>query len=127
MAIGMPRAYYLPIHLVFVWPALRPSLYPLHPVAWDNMCGVPFPGLCHLLAAFWERDHDAGAREIERLIDGYATQRMEALRARTLVVARMAARESNLDHLAELDFGHLQKKIVAKQGLDASSPLALNH
>src|SRR4051812_3082384 len=28
---------------------------------------------------------------------------------------------------AYLDFGHLQKKTVAKQGLNASSPLPLNH
>src|SRR3954466_9171188 len=28
---------------------------------------------------------------------------------------------------SDLDFGHLQKKTVAKQGLGASSPLPLNH
>src|SRR4051794_12474308 len=38
-----------------------------------------------------------------------------------------ATRSLTSQTASELDFGHLQKKTVAKQGLDASSPLPLNH
>ena len=100
--IAILRAYYLPPHVAWIWPAPRPAAYPFHPVAWDDMCSVPFPGLCRLLAAYWEQDHGAGAREIDRLIDGYPSQQMEALKARAIVLARMAAREADLGRLEEM-------------------------
>ena len=50
--IAGTRAYYLLPHLFFVWPRLRGAAYLRHPVAWDDLCGIPFPGLCRLLADY---------------------------------------------------------------------------
>lgn len=93
------RSYYLLLHPCFIWPRLHPEWYPRHPVAWDDLCGVPFPGLDRLLAAHAERDPEAGMREIARLIDTYKTQRWSALKARARVVARTAGRSADLTRI----------------------------
>ncbi len=85
--IASIRAYYLVVHPFFLWPRLRGDRYALHPVAWDDLCGIPFPGLCRLLADYARFDRLAAEAEIERLIDTYPTQRHEALKARTLLIA----------------------------------------
>ena len=84
--IASTRAYYLVAHLFFVWPRLRGDRYGLHPVAWDDLCMIPFPGLSRLLADYARFDRPAAETEIDRLIDTYPTQRYEALKARTLLV-----------------------------------------
>ncbi|MEO5374501.1 MAG: ATP-binding protein [Alphaproteobacteria bacterium] len=99
MSIAEPRAYYLIPHLFFVWPEVRGRWYPAHPVAWDDLCGVPFPLLDQLLAAYAEHDAEAGGREIGRLIDTYPAQRPAALRAQARLIARAAGREADLARL----------------------------
>jgi hypothetical protein len=96
------RAYYLAPHAFFVWPGLRPQRYPLHPAAWDDLCGTPFPGLGRLLAAFAEIHPAMGAAEIERLINSYPSQRMEALRAQMTLLARASTRITDLARLADI-------------------------
>ena len=56
--------------------------YRWHPVAWDDMCSLPFVGLDRFLLALWDASPEIGEREIERLISSYPSQRMEALKAR---------------------------------------------
>jgi hypothetical protein len=97
--IALTRAYYLPAHLLFVWPEPRGHLYPRHPVAWDDPCGMAFPGLSRLLASYAGHHRPAAEAEIERLLDSYATQRMEALRARVLLIAGDAGKETDLSRL----------------------------
>jgi hypothetical protein len=87
VGIAITRAYYLVGHPFFVWPRLRGDRYALHPVAWDDLCSVPFPGLCRLLADYARFDRPAAETEIERLIDTYPAQRHQALKARTLLIA----------------------------------------
>ncbi len=41
--IAVTRVYYLAPHLAFVWPLPRGSWYRWHPVAWDQLCTIPFP------------------------------------------------------------------------------------
>jgi hypothetical protein len=98
--IGFLRLYYLPVHGFWLGPRLRSDIYRLHPVAWDNVCLLPFPLFDRLLVAYAERDPKAGNREIDRLIDEYPSQRRAALRARAILVIRRAAA---LESLARLD------------------------
>ena len=96
------RVFYHPLHLLFIWPAALGSHYRLHPVAWDDMCSVPFPGLHRLLLAYAEESPPAADREIERLISGYPSQRLEALRARAALIARRAGRQTDLAQLDDV-------------------------
>lgn len=97
--LATTRAYYFPLHVFLVLSQRRARLYRYHPVAWDDLSGIRFPGLYQLLVAFATSAPDAGAEEIERLLDAYPTQRGEALKAKVIVVAREAGR---LDTLAPL-------------------------
>ncbi len=98
IAVGIAslRAYYLLAHPFFVWPMPRGRAYPGHPVAWDDLCSIRFPGLSRLLVAYAENRPAAAATEIKRLIDSYPSQRVEALRARALLVARTVASTADL-------------------------------
>jgi len=80
--VGSLRAYYHLAHLLFLWPRPRGHWYPYHPVAWDDLCVLPFPQLDLLLTAYAEQHPQAGEQEIERLIVAYPAQRMAALRDR---------------------------------------------
>ncbi len=93
------RAYYYPVHFLFIWPKLKGHLYSQHPVVWDDLCSLPFLGLDRLLAAYADHDSSAAQTEIERLIDHYPSQRMAALRAKTRLIARASAQETNLSRL----------------------------
>ena len=84
---------------------VRGPWYRFHPVAWDDLCLVPFPELDRLLTAFAEHAPEAGTAEIERLIGTYPSQRMAALRARTRLIAREAGRASDLTRLGNLVAG----------------------
>ena len=97
--IASLRAFYHPFHLPFVWPVVRGRWYRFHPVAWDDLCSIPFWRLDRLLLAYAEVSRTAAEREIERLISGYPSQRMQALRARAALVARDAGSEHNLVRL----------------------------
>jgi hypothetical protein len=74
-------------------------LYPWHPAAWDDLCAVPFPGLGRLLVSYAGVAPEAAEAEIERLIDTYPSQRHQALIARTILLARTAAAETDLSRL----------------------------
>jgi hypothetical protein len=89
--ISVWRAYYHPFYWWLVWPKLRGHLYPYHPVAWDDLCSVPFPRLDRLLVAYAEYAPELGKREIERLIQSYPSQRHAALKAQNILLARQAA------------------------------------
>jgi hypothetical protein len=101
-AISVTRTYYQLIHPLFVWPRLHGHWYPRHPVAWDDLCGVPFPWLDLLLVDYAEKVPESGLAEIERLISSYPSQRMMALRARVRLLARQAGKTSNLGILEEM-------------------------
>ncbi|MDX2040032.1 MAG: hypothetical protein SF097_02235 [Acidobacteriota bacterium] len=102
LMISIPRLYYLPIHLVLIWPKLRAQWYRWHPAAWDLMCGAPYFGLHRLLVAYAEAEPKAGTAEIERLIDEYPQQSKQALRAKTTLIAREAGRTADLTKLADI-------------------------
>jgi hypothetical protein len=94
------RLYYIPFY--FLWLRSRVlKEYRLHPVAWDDICLLPFPCLDQALVAYAERDPEAGKREIDRLIDEYVSQRGAALRAQATLIARFAAKIENLTKLDE--------------------------
>ena len=97
--IALLRAYYQPFCWFFIWPAVQGRWYPCHPVAWDDLCLLPFPGLDRLLAAYADHAPTAARAEIERLIDDCPSQRMAALRAKTRLIARATAQETHLSRL----------------------------
>lgn len=92
-SIGSLRAYYLLAHLLFVWSRPRGQWYPYYPVAWDDLCILPFPRLDLLFTAYAEQYPQAGEQEIERLIETYPAQRMVALSAKARFTARKTADE----------------------------------
>lgn len=93
------RLYYYPFHLALVWPKPRASLYDYHPVAWDMLCSIPFLGLHRLLITLSESMPKKGDSEIERLATEYPSQRLQALYARTILLARKSALISDLSRL----------------------------
>ena len=99
-AVGSLRLYYIPFHWVFLWPRVHGNWYPHHPVAWDDLCVVPFSHLDKLLVTYAEHNPEAAEREIERLITEYPSQRVSALRARTILIARQSVRENDLTKLS---------------------------
>lgn len=98
--IGFLRLPYLPIHTLLLI-ARRKKSYRHHPLAWDDVCLFPFPGLDRLLVGYATHDPVAGEREIDRLIDTYPSQRNAALRARAILIARRAAETQDLARLDE--------------------------
>jgi hypothetical protein len=93
------RPYYLLRHVLFLWPRIRPRRYPLHPVAWDDLCST-FPCLARLLVAYAELSPVRGNIEIERLIAAYPCQRSNAIRALTIILARESGLFSSLSQLS---------------------------
>jgi hypothetical protein len=76
VAIASTRIYYHLVHPLFIWPRLQGHWYPHHPVAWDDLCSVSFPGLDLLLVEYTEKARESGIEEIERLITNYPSQRI---------------------------------------------------
>jgi energy-coupling factor transporter ATP-binding protein EcfA2 len=95
------RLYYLPFHWLWL-STLKAEFYRLHPVAWDEVCLLPFPGLDRLLISYTEYEPAIGERELDRLIDEYPSQSQMALRARAILVARRAASAVDLARLDEI-------------------------
>jgi len=129
------RLYYQLIHPLFMWPAVRGGWYPWHPVAWDDLCDFPFPGLDRLLVAYAEQKPASGQQEIERLITSYPMHRMAALRARTILLARQASCLTDLSQLSvvaarlpEGQKGFLKQNRQVREGLGeiGSQQLHLN-
>jgi len=104
IAVGIAalRAYHLLPHLLFLWPKLRGPWYRYHPIAWDNLCSIPFPGLDRLLLAYADLAPTEADQEIERLIDSYPSQRFQALKAKAALIARTAGKEQNLARLDDI-------------------------
>ncbi len=93
------RLYYYPFHILFIWPKVQEQWYSFHPVAWDGWCVLPFPGLYRLLLAYTEKFGMVGKQEIEHLIADYPSQRREALKVKTILIARESAEVTDLIHL----------------------------
>jgi hypothetical protein len=100
--IFLLRVYYHPLFWWLAWPKPFGRLYPLHPVAWDDKCIVPFLGLDRLLVAYAEFMPEEGMREIDRIIESYPSQWRAALRAKTTLLARQTARVKDLTKLEAL-------------------------
>jgi hypothetical protein len=101
-AVSSTRIYYHLAHPLFIWPRLHGRWYTHHPVAWDDLCSVPFPGLDRLLVDYVEKAPESGVAEIERLISNYPSQRVMALRARVRLLARQAGKTADLVILDEI-------------------------
>ncbi len=114
--IAATRFYYHPFFWWITWPKPLGRFYHLHPLAWDDLCSVPFPNFDRLLVAFTEINPQEGAREIERLITSYPAQRHHALRAKTILLARQSTQTLSLSSLnvpaAQLPEG--KKKFLAQ-------------
>ena len=100
--VALTRTYYHFVSWIFVWPKLRPQWYPIHPVSWDDLIGVPFWRMDKLLVGYAEIEPQKGQEEIERLIDTYPSQRPAALRAKTMLLARESTKIGCLSHLPEV-------------------------
>ncbi len=96
------RLYYLPLHWLLVWPSPRLRWAHYHPALWDDLCLVPFTGLHRLLVAQAEAKRWRGKYAIERIIRHYPAQRREALKAKVILLARRAARVTDLTQLDSL-------------------------
>lgn len=101
-AIASLRSYYYPWHLMLLFSGPTAKKYRLHPVAWDEMCLLPFIGFDRFLLALWDATPESGELEIQRLISSYPSQRTEALKARAAVIAHKAGTSVNLARLDEI-------------------------
>ncbi|MEM9293837.1 MAG: hypothetical protein AAGD01_19320 [Acidobacteriota bacterium] len=117
-AVSLPRAYYLPLHWLFLYPRPKAQAYRWHPVAWDDQCGVRFGGLHRLLVGFSEQDPEKGVQEIDRLIDEYPSQQLEALRAKATLMIREAGQGGDLAR----NLATLQSLPEGKKGFLAQTP-----
>lgn len=100
--LSLFRVYYYPLQPIFMWPSPKGNWYPQHPVAWDDLCVLPFPGFDRLLVAYYELEPEGARQEIDRLIDHYPSQRGAALRARIALVAREAGQTPRLARLGDI-------------------------
>ncbi len=107
--IAVTRFYYLAPHLAFFWPKPHASWYRWHPVAWDQLCSIPFPRFDLLLTNYFELNPVEAEAEIERLISTYPSQRSSALRARCRVVARKSGKVAGLGEFVNL-VSHLPRR-----------------
>jgi hypothetical protein len=99
------RAYYLPLHWtlrMLFWLDPGTGAYKLHPIYWDEVCPLPFPGVHRLLVARAAGPPTRGAREISRLLASCPSQRYEAALARTILIAREARRCTELGDLEHM-------------------------
>ena len=96
--LAMLRVYYYPWHVLLFIIAPTAASYRLHPAAWDDLCSVPFVGFDQLLLTYQQANPSLGNDEIERLIKSCPSQRFQALKALSAVIAREAA-GTDLDRL----------------------------
>jgi len=124
--VVVTRAYYQVLFLFLSWPWPMARLYRLHPVAWDDLCGLPFPNLSGLLVAYGEREPQAVDRELARLERDCPPQRRSALRARTILIARRSAEMKGfgeidplLAGLCEGERGYLRQTKILRERASA--------
>jgi hypothetical protein len=103
MLIVLLRLFYFPFHWLLVWPKLRMNWAQYHPVLWDDRCLIPFSGLHRLLVAQTETQRWRGKYNIERIIAYYPAQRIEALKAKVILLARRTGRLTSLTNLTDLE------------------------
>ncbi|MGH9836010.1 MAG: AAA family ATPase, partial [Blastocatellia bacterium] len=96
------RLYYYPYHLALTWTKPTSRKYCLHPVAWDDLCPIPFIGLHNLLVNYADKNGGEGVDEIERLINNYPSQQMQAWFAKVVLLARVYGNSGDLIQLKEL-------------------------
>lgn len=99
LTTSLLRAYYYPIHVAFLWFRPLRRRYGLHPVAWDDLCSLCFVGLHEILVLNAEIFPEIGHQEIEDLISSCPSQRIEGLKAKTILIARASARDLHLSHI----------------------------
>jgi hypothetical protein len=102
MLLGTGRMYYLPLHWFLLCSKDTGRFRRLHPVFWDRACAMPFPGLHRALVKHAEQSPREGLADVERLITHYPSQRGQALRAKTVLVAREAAKVADLTTLDDI-------------------------
>ncbi|MFN0084387.1 MAG: AAA family ATPase [Blastocatellia bacterium] len=100
--IAVPRLYYYPIHVMLTWPRPRTRWFRHHPAIWEEMCGARYLGLHRLLVSYAEEARWKGRYHIEYLIAHYPAQRLEALKAKTILLARRMGRMGDLAELGRL-------------------------
>lgn len=103
--IAVLRGYYQLLFLWLSWPWPLGRLYRLHPVAWDDLCGLPFPNLSGLLVAYGQIAPRAADDELARMERDCPAQRSAALRARTILLARRSAAVQRLTEIEPLIAG----------------------
>jgi hypothetical protein len=113
------RAHHFLCHVFCLWIGRGPGVYRFHPVAWDEVCFLPFPGLEDLLVEYVEHDSVPGKRAANRLVDKHPGQRRQILRAQVILVARYAA-------AATIDLARLGESLASlpdgKKGFLAETP-----
>lgn len=115
------RAFYLPLHLVRALAASRGRYSPRsHLLLADQCIHLQLPFLDTVLVGYHESSPGPGAKLIDRLIDGYPSQRGAALRAKAIVVVRKAARLAGLDGIGAT----LEELPTGKAGFLAETPAA---
>lgn len=133
--IFLLRIYYYPISFLFIWPSPKGRWYQNHPVAWDYQCLFPFPGLDRLLISYVECSGESGRKEIDRLISDYPSQRMQALRAKVILLVRDAGNVKDISVLSNIisqlpkgEKGFLKEtpEIMEKVGMISNHQVRIN-
>ena len=84
------RAYYHLAHFWFIWPTPSGRRYLWHPFAWDDLCWIPFPGLCRLFVATMGLTLPVPKLRSSGWSRSYPSQQMKALKARAMLIAQDA-------------------------------------
>ena len=94
------------IHGAFVWPRVKGSWYPRHPLNWDSNSPLPFWRLDKVLLSYVASSPEAGREEVKRLIHSDFYQAGAAWRVQTALIIRSSGRITDLRQL-ELILGTL--------------------
>ena len=77
------------------------KFYKLNPIIWDKMARLPYLDLDKILVSYYNESPEETLKEIERLIiEEYPSQKMGAIKAKTIIIARNS---SKINALNELD------------------------
>jgi hypothetical protein len=101
------RIYYLPFHLLFIWPTLKGKWYRRHPMWWDDAFVIDVPWLTELLADYAKHDLDRAVVETQRLVSGLFQYR-HAFNATQLMALRQLAVQQSLSHFPNHTFANFE-------------------
>ncbi len=93
------RLYYFLLTLPFYFSDNLKRKFFIHPVSWDKMCKLPFPGLYKILLTYYETQPIAATDTIDNLIRTYPSQRISAIKAKTVIIIRNSAKLKDLSLL----------------------------